>query len=131
MRIIHPYSLAPYLKDDELYHPMLMKSETKTPAFAESPFVAPSNVVESKGSPDLEPTGPVPESFAVNYLEVNPMFESDAPADDVFRQLKASIRPHVEEYQCYPDWTVRFSSPSSCLAPKLSTLWIDRGGQRT
>lgn len=67
-----------------------------------------ARTTEAQGSAVLEPTGLPPRAAAVGYLEVNPQFTcpTGARAGDIFRSVRNAVQRHVEEYQCFPDWSV-------------------------
>ncbi|CEG35636.1 Armadillo-type fold [Plasmopara halstedii] len=54
----------------------------------------------------LMPTEEVPDASEVGYHQVNPMFESCAPADVIYHSLHEAMRALDIETSCSPDWTM-------------------------
>ncbi|KAJ0398582.1 hypothetical protein P43SY_003188 [Pythium insidiosum] len=92
-------------QDEELF---LRPDPKAMPSYVPSglPAEAPALEAKAEGSKDLVPTGPVPTVFVVNYHKVNPSFESAAASRDVFSKLKSALESIVDDYLCFPDWSI-------------------------
>lgn len=62
------------------------------------------------------PAEEVPDAHEVEYLQVNPSFESRESASTVFETLQRALKTRGIEFNCNQDWSVR-TNVHVCLGP--------------
>jgi hypothetical protein len=102
-----PASLHDLDDDDSAMNGVFEPVQKKRSTFFAPPPEFASPFAGSSLAGVVIPAEEVPDAHEVEYLQVNPSFESRESASTVFETLQRSLKTRGIEFNCNQDWSVR------------------------